>query len=136
MGAGASGFGGRDPWGVRDEPEEFEGLDNQDIAQQQKTIIQGSVLDLEGYLQCHCCNHINTFRDYQRKPDVTPEQILNQANLAWMNSKIRNVQIYFLLYFFSVEQDKGLDSLSKVISRQKQMAIDIGNEVDGQNGEC
>lgn len=39
MGAGASGFGGRDPWGVRDEPEEFEGFDNQAIAQQQKTII-------------------------------------------------------------------------------------------------
>jgi hypothetical protein len=40
---GASGFGGRDPWGVRDEPEEYEGMDNHDIAQQQKTIIQGMV---------------------------------------------------------------------------------------------
>lgn len=48
MGAGASGFGGRDPWGVRDEPEEFEGFDNQAIAQQQKTIIQGSVLYQKG----------------------------------------------------------------------------------------
>ncbi|XP_061181988.1 syntaxin-8-like [Saccostrea echinata] len=71
MGGGASGFGGRDPWGVRDEPEEYEGMDNQGIAQQQQTIIQ--------------------------------------------------------------EQDRGLESLSKVISRQKQMAIDIGNEVDSQN---
>ncbi|XP_022319500.2 syntaxin-8-like isoform X1 [Crassostrea virginica] len=69
VGAGASG--GRDPWGVRDDPEEYEGMDNQSIAQQQKTIIQ--------------------------------------------------------------EQDRGLDSLSKVIARQKQMAVDIGNEVDGQN---
>ncbi|XP_048761035.2 syntaxin-8-like [Ostrea edulis] len=68
---GASGFGGRDPWGVRDEPEEYEGMDNHGIAQQQKTIIQ--------------------------------------------------------------EQDRGLESLSKVISRQKEMAIDIGNEVDIQN---
>lgn len=50
MGAGASGFGGRDPWGVRDEPEEFEGFDNQAIAQQQKTIIQGIVLYHKGYL--------------------------------------------------------------------------------------
>ncbi|KAK0043404.1 syntaxin-8, partial [Biomphalaria pfeifferi] len=31
------------------------------------------------------------------------------------------------------EQDRGLDALSHVISRQKQMAVDIGNEVDGQN---
>uniref|UniRef100_A0A2C9L213 t-SNARE coiled-coil homology domain-containing protein n=1 Tax=Biomphalaria glabrata TaxID=6526 RepID=A0A2C9L213_BIOGL len=34
---------------------------------------------------------------------------------------------------FPPEQDRGLDALSHVISRQKQMAIDIGNEVDGQN---
>lgn len=51
-----------------------------------------------------------------------------------MSYKIRNLEYIFYLLF--VEQDKGLDSLSKVISRQKQMAIDIGNEVDGQNGEC
>ncbi|KAL8594132.1 hypothetical protein ACOMHN_047872 [Nucella lapillus] len=31
------------------------------------------------------------------------------------------------------EQDHGLESLSRVIGRQKQMAIDIGNEVDVQN---
>ncbi|PVD38489.1 hypothetical protein C0Q70_01104 [Pomacea canaliculata] len=31
------------------------------------------------------------------------------------------------------EQDRGLDALSRVIGRQKQMAIDIGNEVDSQN---
>ncbi|XP_076458719.1 syntaxin-8-like isoform X1 [Babylonia areolata] len=30
-------------------------------------------------------------------------------------------------------QDQGLEELSKVIGRQKQMAIDIGNEVDLQN---
>ncbi|KAK7498301.1 hypothetical protein BaRGS_00010561 [Batillaria attramentaria] len=32
-----------------------------------------------------------------------------------------------------IEQDQGLDALSRVIGRQKQMAIDIGNEVDIQN---
>jgi syntaxin 8 len=31
------------------------------------------------------------------------------------------------------EQDRGLDALSRVIGRQKQIAIDIGNEVDTQN---
>lgn len=31
------------------------------------------------------------------------------------------------------EQDQGLEALSKVIGRQKQMALDIGNEVDLQN---
>ncbi|KAK6170601.1 hypothetical protein SNE40_018958 [Patella caerulea] len=31
------------------------------------------------------------------------------------------------------EQDKGLDALSNVIARQKQMALDIGDEVDNQN---
>ena len=32
------------------------------------------------------------------------------------------------------EQDQGLEALSRVIGRQKQMAIDIGDEVDSQNG--
>ena len=36
---------------------------------------------------------------------------------------------------FSTEQDQGLDALSRVIGRQKQMAIDIGTEVDVQNGQ-
>ncbi|XP_059172676.1 syntaxin-8-like isoform X2 [Physella acuta] len=31
------------------------------------------------------------------------------------------------------EQDRGLEALSHVIGRQKQMALDIGNEVDSQN---
>lgn len=47
--------------------------------------------------------------------------------------------IYLFLLFIYLkqfaEQDRGLDSLSKVIARQKQMAVDIGNEVDGQNGK-
>lgn len=34
------------------------------------------------------------------------------------------------------EQDQGLEALSRVVGRQKQMAIDIGNEVDSQNGKC
>ena len=32
------------------------------------------------------------------------------------------------------EQDTGLEALSSVIGRQKQMALDLGNEVDDQNG--
>lgn len=33
------------------------------------------------------------------------------------------------------EQDEGLEILSNVISRQKQVAVDIGTEVDSQNGK-
>ncbi|KAF6097461.1 syntaxin 8 [Phyllostomus discolor] len=32
------------------------------------------------------------------------------------------------------EQDAGLDALSSIISRQKQMGREIGNELDEQNG--
>ena len=56
MGAGASG--GRDPWGVRDDPEEYEGMDNQSIAQQQKTIIQGT--QWPGYEGFKCYNSPGT----------------------------------------------------------------------------
>ena len=34
-----------------------------------------------------------------------------------------------------LEQDEGLDALSNVVARQKAMAIDIGTEVDQQNGK-
>ncbi|CAM1322685.1 STX8 (predicted) [Pycnogonum litorale] len=34
------------------------------------------------------------------------------------------------------EQDKGLETLYSVVSRQKQMAQNIGNEVDVQNGNA
>ena len=37
--------------------------------------------------------------------------------------------------FFSLEQDQGLEALSHVLSRQKQMALDIGDEVETQNGK-
>ena len=37
--------------------------------------------------------------------------------------------------FLFAEQDEGLDVLSQVLSRQKHMALDIGNEVDVQNGK-
>lgn len=33
------------------------------------------------------------------------------------------------------DQNEGLDALSKVISRQKHLALRIGDEVDEQNGE-
>ncbi|KAK3090808.1 hypothetical protein FSP39_014833 [Pinctada imbricata] len=68
---GVDAFGSSDPWGMREEPEDFQGMSNQDIRQQQQHAIK--------------------------------------------------------------EQDKGLEALSRVISRQKQMAIDIGDEVDSQN---
>lgn len=32
------------------------------------------------------------------------------------------------------DQDEGLDALSKIISRQKELAIKIGDEVETQNG--
>lgn len=32
------------------------------------------------------------------------------------------------------DQNEGLDNLSKIISRQKELAIKIGDEVDVQNG--
>lgn len=35
----------------------------------------------------------------------------------------------------SAAQDAGLDALAAVISRQKTMGQDIGNELDEQNGE-
>ena len=68
---GTDTFSNNDPWGVRDEPDDFQGISNTDIRQQQQSIIE--------------------------------------------------------------QQDKGLESLSHVITRQKQMAIDIGDEVDSQN---
>lgn len=34
------------------------------------------------------------------------------------------------------EQDEGLDTLAKTISRQKHLALRIGDEVDEQNGEA
>lgn len=52
-----------------------------------------------------------------------------------------NVTIWLLHYCLSVSflpsaaQDAGLDALAAVISRQKTMGQDIGNELDEQNGE-
>lgn len=36
--------------------------------------------------------------------------------------------------FFPLAQDAGLDALAAVISRQKQMGWEIGNELDEHNG--
>lgn len=51
-------------------------------------------------------------------------------------------RVYFPLVFsslivllFFLEQDAGLDALSSIISRQKQMGQEIGNELDEQNGK-
>ena len=37
----AGGTGGSDPWGVREEPEEFQGMGNQEIRIQQNVVIMG-----------------------------------------------------------------------------------------------
>ena len=34
------------------------------------------------------------------------------------------------------DQNEGLEALSKIITRQKQIALQIGDEVDVQNGLC
>lgn len=36
---------------------------------------------------------------------------------------------------FCTEQDAGLDALSSILSRQKQMGQEIGNELEEQNGK-
>ncbi|XP_033740346.1 syntaxin-8-like [Pecten maximus] len=71
MGSAGDTFGSNDPWGMRDDPDEYRDMSNNDLRNQQQQVIQ--------------------------------------------------------------EQDRGLDALSSVLSRQKQMAIDIGDEVDSQN---
>jgi uncharacterized coiled-coil protein SlyX len=43
---------------------------------------------------------------------------------------------YFLmLNIYVADQDRGLEALSKVITRQKEIAETIGSEVDLQNGK-
>lgn len=42
---------------------------------------------------------------------------------------------FYLCVLFLSEQDAGLDALSSIISRQKQMGQEIGNELDEQNGK-
>jgi len=36
--------------------------------------------------------------------------------------------------FVCLEQDVGLEALARVVGRQKQIALDIGDEVESQNG--
>lgn len=38
------------------------------------------------------------------------------------------------LFVMFLEQDRGLEELSKIIGRQRQMAQAIGEEVESQNG--
>ncbi|CAL1540632.1 unnamed protein product [Lymnaea stagnalis] len=46
---------------------------------------------------------------------------------------VSNADIHHQQQAVIIEQDRGLEALSHVIGRQKQMAVDIGNEVDSQN---
>ena len=41
---------------------------------------------------------------------------------------------FCLCFIVCSEQDQGLEALSRVVGRQKQTALDIGNEVESQNG--
>lgn len=52
-------------------------------------------------------------------------------------SEITRFCFYLKINYFctSLDQDEGLEALSNIISRQKHMALDIGNEVDAQNGK-
>lgn len=48
------------------------------------------------------------------------------------------IQVYTIfssLSSLSAAQDAGLDALAAVISRQKMMGQEIGNELDEQNGK-
>lgn len=57
-----------------------------------------------------------------------------------LNVTIYNFNIVFpssslsLPFLLSAAQDAGLDALAAVITRQKTMGQDIGNELDEQNG--
>lgn len=42
---------------------------------------------------------------------------------------------FLQVFFFCAEQDAGLEALSSVLSRQKQMGQEIGNELEEQNGK-
>lgn len=44
-------------------------------------------------------------------------------------------QVLLFLFSISTAQDAGLDALAAVISRQKMMGQEIGNELDEQNGK-
>jgi len=57
--------------------------------------------------------------------EETEEQ---DATRQYSTSQLRNQQ-----YAVLEEQDRGLDALSEVISRQKRIATVIGDEVDYQN---
>jgi hypothetical protein len=43
--------------------------------------------------------------------------------------------IFLILNIYISDQEQGLEALSKVISRQKEIAETIGSEVDLQNGK-
>ena len=48
---GVDAFGSSDPWGMREEPEDFRGLSNQDIRQQQEQAIRGKTIQFTTVLQ-------------------------------------------------------------------------------------
>jgi len=40
----------------------------------------------------------------------------------------------YIVHFYCIEQDDGLNELASIVSRQKNIAITISSEVDLQNG--
>lgn len=58
-----------------------------------------------------------------------PQQSFNSSGRAQTVAELRQQQSQLL-----DDQDAGLDNLSKILSRQKQLAIRIGDEVETQNG--
>lgn len=51
-----------------------------------------------------------------------------------LNVTVCNFNVVSPASLLSAAQDAGLDALAAVISRQKTMGRDIGNELDEQNG--
>lgn len=59
---------------------------------------------------------------------------MKAGKILYLDSFIHSIFLFFYYFLFS-EQDEGLEALSKVISRQKEIANTINSEVDHQNGE-
>jgi len=43
--------------------------------------------------------------------------------------------VIYIVCFYCIEQDDGLNELASIVSRQKNIAITISSEVDLQNGQ-
>uniref|UniRef100_A0A8C2N0G4 Syntaxin-8 n=1 Tax=Cricetulus griseus TaxID=10029 RepID=A0A8C2N0G4_CRIGR len=71
-----------------------------------------------------------SFKNEGAEPDLIREAKENSVE-GWMCSETRKASV--IQCQLPSEQDAGLDALSSIISRQKQMGQEIGNELDEQN---